>query len=228
MLESHRVLLAAVITAALAAFSAGTVFAQSKGGGKIVCWKDKSGKVIGCGDRVPPEYEDSPTKELDRRGVTRKTTDPAAEAKQAALDEEMAQKKAEEKKRLTEQKRQESALLATFSNEKEIDLKRDRDLEVVDRQITQIQASQRNASERATDLKGRIDASEKAKKPVSDFLRDEAARAEADSIRYEQGIAAKEKEKQDIRVRYADMKKRYSELMGGARSAAVPAAPAKK
>jgi hypothetical protein len=140
----------------------------------------------------------------------------------------MAQKKAEEKKRLTEQKRQESALLATFSNEKEIDLKRDRDLEVVDRQITQIQASQRNASERATDLKGRIDASEKAKKPVSDFLRDEAARAEADSIRYEQGIAAKEKEKQDIRVRYADMKKRYSELMGGARSAAVPAAPAKK
>jgi len=27
------------------------------GTGKIVCWKDKAGKVVGCGDRVPPEYD---------------------------------------------------------------------------------------------------------------------------------------------------------------------------
>lgn len=227
MLKTHRVLLAAVIAATLAAFAAGAVLAQSKG--KIVCWKDKSGKVVGCGDRVPPEYQDSATRELDRSGMTRKTTDSAeVQAKRAAEEEEMKKQKAEEKRRLTEEKRQEAALMATFSNEKEIDLKRDRDLEVVDRQITQMHVSQKNASERAAELKGRIDAAEKAKKPVTDFVKDEAARAEADRIKYEQGIAAKEKEKQDIRVRYAEMKKRYSELSGSARSAAVPAAPAKK
>lgn len=228
MLKTHRALLAAVVAATLAAFAAGTVLAQSKGGGKIVCWKDKAGKVVGCGDTVPPEYQDSATRELDRSGVTRKTTDPVAEAKRAAEEELMKVQKAEEKKRLTEQRRQEAALMATFSNEKEIDLKRDRDLEVVDRQIAQMHVSQKNASERAAELKGRIDAAEKAKKPASDFLKDEAARAEAEQIKYERGIAAKEKEKQDIRVRYAEMKKRYSEISGGGRSAAAPAAPAKK
>ena len=29
----------------------GTAQAQS---GRIVCWKDASGKVVGCGDKVPP------------------------------------------------------------------------------------------------------------------------------------------------------------------------------
>jgi hypothetical protein len=82
-----RAFFAAALAMALAAFMAGTVLAQPKGSGKIICWKDKSGKVIGCGDKVPPEYEDSATKELDRRGVTRKTTETAEEqAKRATQD----------------------------------------------------------------------------------------------------------------------------------------------
>jgi len=229
---------AAALSIALAAFIAGTAMAQSKGGSKIVCWKDKSGKVVGCGDRVPPEYEDSATKELDQRGVTRKTTESAAdEAKRAVEDAKLGKQKQEltrqreEKNRLaTVQRREDAALLATFSNEKEIDLKRDRDLEVVDRQITQLQAAQHNATERALDLKGRIEAGEKAKKPVSDFFKDEAARAESDRVRFEKGIVAKSKEKEDVRKRYADMKQRYNELLGTSAPAptAVPAATAKK
>ena len=43
---------------------------QRQSGGKIVCWKDKAGKTVGCGDKVPPEYQDNATKELNRRGVT--------------------------------------------------------------------------------------------------------------------------------------------------------------
>ena len=239
MLEHLRVFAAAALSIALAAFIAGTAMAQSKGGTKIVCWKDKSGKVVGCGDRVPPEYEDSATKELDQRGVTRKTTESAAdEAKRAAEDAKLGIKKEEltrqreEKNRLaTVQRREDAALLATFSNEKEIDLKRDRDLEVVDRQITQLQAAQNNATERSLDLKGRIEAGEKTKKPVSDFIKDEAARAENDRVRFEKGIVARSKEKEDVRKRYADMKQRYNELLGTiapAPTAAPAAAPAKK
>ena len=52
--------------------------------GKIVCWKDKAGKVIGCGDKVPPEFQGSGTKELDSRGVTRKTTESADDAARLA------------------------------------------------------------------------------------------------------------------------------------------------
>jgi len=226
MLKLTRAFFAAALAMALAAFFAGTVAAQPKGGGKIICWKDKSGKVVGCGDKVPPEFEDAATKELDRRGVTRKTTETAEEqAKRAAQDEVLAKQKAEENKLQAEQRRRDSALLNTYANEKEIDQRRDRELQEVDRLLGQFQALHRNAADRHTDASGRL---AKAKKP-SDALKDEVARAEADMAKLEQNMASKTKEKEDISERYAQTKKRYMDLRSGrAQSAAAPAAPAKK
>lgn len=57
---------------------------------KIVCWKDKSGKVIGCGDRVPPEFRQNEAKILDSRGIVRETR---------VSGEEAARLKEEEKKK---------------------------------------------------------------------------------------------------------------------------------
>jgi chromosome segregation ATPase len=231
MLKFTRAFLAAALATALAAFFAGTVLAQSKGGVKIICWKDKSGKVVGCGDKVPPEFEDSATKELDRRGVTRKTTDTAEEqAKRAAQDEVLAKQKAEEKKVLDEQRRRDSALLNTYANEKEIDQRRDRELQVVEAQITQLRVLRTNAETRYTDFKSRIETVEKAKKkPPSDYLKDEAAHATAEMAKLEQNIASKNKEMEDIRARYAQTKQRYIDLRSGsAQSAASAPAAAKK
>jgi len=189
---------------------------------KIVCWKDKSGKTVGCGDRVPPEYQDSATRELDKRGVTRKTTETAEEiAKREAQEKAQAAQKAEEAKRLAEQRRQDAALVNTFSNANEIDLKRDRDLQVVDGQLTQMRVSHKNAAERYNEVKGRMDGTMKSGKPATDTQKEDLARAEADKKRIEDNIAAKEKEKEEIRKKYADMKERYIALRGGP-------APAKK
>ena len=52
----HTCLIAA-LSVAIAGVVSVPAMAQSKG--KLVCWKDKSGKVIGCGDTVPPEYRDN-------------------------------------------------------------------------------------------------------------------------------------------------------------------------
>src|SRR6187402_2981895 len=94
--------------------TAPAAFAQKK----IVCWKDASGKVVGCGDKVPLEYANNSTKELDRDGNTRKTGESLDEAaKRKAKEQEQAQTKAEEQKRVAEQKRQDSALVNTFTNE---------------------------------------------------------------------------------------------------------------
>jgi len=226
MLKLTRAFFAAALAMALAAFFAGTVAAQTKGGGKIICWKDKSGKVVGCGDKVPPEFEDAATKELDRRGVTRKTTETAEEqAKRAAQDEVLAKQKAEENKLQAEQRRRDSALLNTYANEKEIDQRRDRELQELDRLLGQFQALHRAAADRHTDASGRL---AKAKKP-SDALKDEVARAEADMAKLVQSMASKTKEKEDISERYAQTKKRYMDLRSGrAQSAAPPAAPTKK
>jgi len=229
MLKLTRAFFAAALAMALAAFFAGTVAAQTKGGGKIICWKDKSGKVVGCGDKVPPEFEDAATKELDRRGVTRKTTETAEEqARRAAQDEALAKQKAEEKKLQAEQRRRDSALLNTYANEKEIDQRRDRELQEVDRLLGQFQTLHKSAATRRTEAQGRLAAAEKARKP-SDALKDEIARAEADMAKLEQGIATKNKEREEIRARYAQTKQRYMDLRSGsAQSAAAPAAPAKK
>src|SRR5688572_33019735 len=93
---------------------------------KIVCWKDKSGKTIGCGDKVPPEYQDNASRELDKRGMTRKTNESAEEgAKRVAKEKETEKDRSEQAKKAAEQKRQDMALVNTYSNEKEIDLRRD-------------------------------------------------------------------------------------------------------
>lgn len=217
----------AALAAAFALLLPEPAAAQAKGSGKIVCWKDKSGKIVGCGDQVPPEYQESGTRELDRRGITRATTESAEEAaKRKAKEQELAKQKAEEQKRLAEQRRQDAALLNTFTNEKEIDLKRDRDLQVVDTRLSQLRVSLKNATERYAEAQGKLAAAEKAKRPPSEALKEELARAEADKKKAEEGIAAAEKEKEDIRKRYAEMKQRYIELRGGSQTTAGDPAPA--
>lgn len=228
MPDNPRAFFAAALAMTLAALFAGTALAQPKGSSTIICWKDQSGKVIGCGDRVPPEYEGSATKELDRRGVTRRTTDTAEEqARRAAQDAALAKQKAEEKKRLDEQRRLDSALLNTYANEKEIDQRRDRELKMVEAQIIQLRVLHTNADTRHQDALSRIERAEQAKKPASDVLMDEATHVAADMARLEQNIASKSKEVEDIRARYAQTKQRYMALQsGGAQAAAAPAAPA--
>ncbi len=229
MLKATHLLLAPALAVALAALVSGDALAQKK----IVCWKDKAGKVVGCGDTVPPEYQDNATKELDKRGITRKTTETVEErARREAEEKQAALQKADEKKvaekKAAEQRRQDLALINTFSNEKEIDLKRDRDLQVVDGQVTQLRVSHKNAASRQAEVKGRIDAGAKAGKPISAGQKEDLERTQAEMDKAEQAIAAREKEKEDIRKKYADMKDRYRLLRSGTSAPTTAAAPAKK
>jgi chromosome segregation ATPase len=216
MNHTVRSCVAVALAVALAGVFSGSAVAQDKKA-RIVCWKDKSGKVVGCGESVPPEFRDSATREMDSRGVTRGTTESAEEtAKRRAQDQESAKKRAEEQKRLAEQKRQDAALLNTFSSEQEIDQKRDRDLVQLDTQIGQIKVALKNAIERHTEVKGRTDAAAKEKKPVPEALKEELTKATSDKERLEQSVTMKEKEKDELKVRYAEQKKRYLELKGEA------------
>lgn len=180
--------------------------------GKIVCWKDSSGKVIGCGDKLPPEYQGSATKELDSRGVTRRQTESVEEATQRRQrEQEAARLRAEEERKSLVQKRQDTALLETYSNEKEIDVKRDRDLQVLDLQIEQMTMALKNTTQRYNEARGRAEILEK-NKPLPPTLKDEVTRLSSEKERFEQSIATKHREKEELRVRYAEYRKRYTEL----------------
>ena len=221
---------ATTLALTLALGYASTAAAQSKGGGSIVCWKDASGRVVGCGDKVPPEFANSGTRELDNRGNVRKTGESADEAaKRRVQEKEQADVKAEEQKRVAEQKRQDSALVNTFSTEKEIDLKRDREIQALDNNITQQSGALKVSAERLADAQQRAAAFEKTnkdKKPAPQGLKDDLVRAEGDKARLDQDIAAKEKEKRDTMAKYAAYKKRYMEIKGITPAAAAPAATA--
>lgn len=194
---------------------------------KIVCWKDKAGKVVGCGDRVPPEFRENEAKILDNRGLTRQTTVSAEEA--ARLKEEARQKaalKAEEDRRIAEQRRQDSALVNTYTSDKEIDQRRERELQVVDLQLVQLKASLKNAAEAEAGSKKKNDAIAKGGKPIPPSIADELVRATEERKRIEARIADKEKDKAAINARYDEQKARYIELRGGSGSAPAQAAPA--
>jgi chromosome segregation ATPase len=205
----------ALVLAALGLVCALVLPATAAAQGKIVCWKDKSGKTIGCGDKVPPEYQSSATKELSSQGVVRKNTESVEDAAaRRQRDQEAAHAKAEEERKATEKKRHDTALLETYSNEKEIDLKRDRDLQVLDLQMEQLNTALKSATQRQVDTKARYDQAAKGAKGASTALKDELARAAADKERFERSIESKQKEKEELRARYAEFKKRYNELKG--------------
>jgi hypothetical protein len=213
---------------------AGLSSAQPKGPASgIVCWKNKAGKTVGCGDKVPPEYQDNAQQELNKRGMTVKQTDAALTAEQRqAQAAEAEQKKAEAAKR-TEEKRRDRALLDSFTTEKEIDLKRSRDIQQIEVNISAQQTNLKNTSDRLNEIKTKIDQLTRLKKPVPDQLNDDQARFETEKTRIQAQILQKRKEIVERNQEYDDMKKRFLELKGVAPAAApapaaVAASPAKK
>lgn len=201
--------------AGAAAITAMLVVAPAVQAQKIVCWKDKAGKVVGCGDRIPPEYQQNESKTLDRRGITRETSVSAEEAARLREDEKKnAAAKAEENQRLAEQRRQDTALINTYTSAKEIDLRRDRELQVVDLQIQQLKAALKRASDAHDYQKKRLATIEKNSKPT-DLQKDDLSRAADEQTRLEASIADREKDKERLSASYAQQKSRYLELKGG-------------
>ncbi|MBX3652153.1 MAG: hypothetical protein KF771_12350 [Burkholderiales bacterium] len=212
----------------IAATLAATLLLAPAHAQKIVCWKDKSGKVVGCGDRVPPEFQQNESKTLDSRGITRQTTVSAEEA--ARLKEEERKKaalKAEENRRIAEQRRQDTALVNTYTAAKEIDVRRDRELQVVDLQIQQLQAQLRGAADAHNSQKTRYASFEKRGK-VPDNVKDDLNNAAAEEERVKARIAEREKDKERITESYAQQKARFVELKGSPAAAPAEARPAAK
>lgn len=215
--------LSALTLASLLALGATAACAQQKGGGGLVCWKDKSGKVIGCGDKVPPEYQDSASSTLNKQGVTidqrEANLTPEQRRAQAA---EVERRKAEAQQR-DEEKRRDRVLLDSFTTEKEIDLKRARDIQQLENTISAQQTQLKAMSERQAEARGRIDQLKKENKPVAAAQQQDYDKLAADTAKLQERIVAQRKEIADKNAEYDAMKKRFVELKGGA----APA-PAKK
>lgn len=87
-------------------------------------WVDEKGNT-NYGDRVPPQYADRAGDQNRKPGRTAKADAKAVEQRPAEQD--LEKQKLEAKQRV-ERQRQDSALLATYSSENEIEQARDREL----------------------------------------------------------------------------------------------------
>lgn len=203
--------------------------AAGSGSGKIICWKDKSGKVIGCGDVVPLEYRDSATKELDRRGITIRQSDAALtpeqrKAQQAELERKQAEERSNEARR-----RQDRILLDTYSNEGDIKYDRGRRTQEIESDIDSLQVRLKKSIAGQANARARAEQFRKLNKPAPTEARDELDRIAGETAKIENQIAQKRKDIAALNKKYDEIRKRYLELTekpssGG--SAGSPAAAA--
>ena len=133
-----------------------------------------------------------------------------------------ADRKAAENQVAAEQKRRDKALLDTFTTVKEIDLKRNRDIQLIESNIEAQLTNLKNANDRQADARNRIEQYKKENKPAPVPIQEELERSEAAKIKIQAQIAQKRKEIVDLNQQYDDMKKRFAELTG----TAPPATPA--
>jgi uncharacterized coiled-coil protein SlyX len=192
--------------------------------GGLVCWKDKAGKTVGCGDKVPPEYQDNAASALNKRGQMVDQGEGSLSAEQRRAQQAEAEKKKQEEQQRAEEKRKDRALLDSFTNEKEIDLKRARDIQQLEVNIAAQQSLVKSMTDRQTETRAKIDAAKKDNKPVAPALQQEFDKQTSDLAKLQEHIAQKRKEIVEKNAEYDAMKKRFMELKG----TAPAAAPAKK
>ena len=189
--------------------------AQEKSSGSIVCWKDKSGKTIGCGDKVPFEYQDNASRELNKRGMTVKQTDAALTPEQRQAQVAEAQRKKLLEQKLEEERRRDRALLDSFTNEKEIDLKRSRDIQQIEINIAAQQTNLKNITARQAEVKTKIDNITRAQKPVPPQLQEDVERLAREKTKTQTQILDKRKEIVERNLEYEAMRTRFIQLKGG-------------
>ena len=173
----------------------------------------KDGKKY-YGQSIPPACLGMPVEELNAQGMVTKRFDAAASAaereKKAADEEERKKREAVTK----EEGRRNRALLATYTDEKDIESSRARALQGNEAAVKDIQRRIEALRKRQDELKKELDFFQGKNKPPAK-LSDDIRNIDFDVKTQDELMAAKKKEVALINSRYDEDKKRYMELTKG-------------
>jgi hypothetical protein len=189
-------------------------------GASYKCVDEKG--VTRIGDTPPPECEHVPMYEMSRTGAIRRKIDPTPTPEQLKVRLEEQEKAKEAAHAAAEQKRKDTALLASYSNEKEFDVARDRNVEP-------IQGRLRNAQERLKEVEKGIKSmdsemefytagkskSGKATEPPPVLVAN-MDRSRTEKATLEKSIVSYQKQIEEMKARYETDKKRWIALKTGA------------
>jgi len=191
---------------------------------KMYKWVDKSGKTH-YGDTIPPEYADQGNEQLDKRGQVVNKTDAALTPAQIKARDEAAAKAKKEKEDALELQRRDKALLATYTELKEIDSSLQRNLGALDVQVKSNELRIKSAQGRLDGLKKQEANFVQRKKPVPGDIANAIKATEGEIVQVRGNITKLEQEKTAMRQRYAADKARFRELKGLPPEAVATPAP---
>jgi hypothetical protein len=181
---------------------------------KLYKWVDNNG-VTHYGEVIPPEYANKDRDTLNKAGLLNKRPekiDPAAEH----AKEEAEQKRNIEKQAEIEQKRRDSTLLNTYSNEKEIDMARERSLVLINARIDSNKMLIKSTQTTLDELNKEAESRNKTGKKIPVSLTRDISQAQSRFDRYTTELAKSEKELDDVRARFDNDKMLYRKLKGDA------------
>lgn len=175
-------------------------------------WVDDKG-VTHYGDTVPPEYANKDRAVLSKEGRVVKTNEVLTPEEIRAKEEADAKKRSDDESAL-ELKRRDKALTDTYSNVKEIDLARDRNLQQVEARINSISSQVKVANDNLLALQKESDGFNKANKKLPVSLREDLQESQKRLDLLQQGLDKARAEKSALEERYKADKARYKELTG--------------
>lgn len=196
------------IGAGLVLFAAFITTAEAK----LYKWVDEKG-VTHYGETIPPEYAGKDNVQLSDKGRVIKKAEKASAEELRTKDKNAAQQSAEEKA-ASEQRRKDNMLLSTFSNENEIDLARDRNLQQVDAVISSIQLQLKSAQQNLEMYQQEAEQRTKAGKTIPDSLQADITETENQVHKLQQDLTKAQQKSAKVRASYESDKVRYRELTG--------------
>lgn len=179
---------------------------------KMYKWVDDQG-VTHYGETIPPEYANKDRSELSKSGRVVSKKEVLTPEERRAKEEEAAKKRSEAEAAL-EQKRRDKALLNTYTNVKEIDLARNRNLQQVEARINSINSQLKMANDNQLSLQKEADGITKAGRKIPKSLQKDSAESQARLTGLQQDLEKAKAEKAAVEARYDEDKARYKELTG--------------
>ncbi len=174
---------------------------------KLYKWVDENGTTH-YGEVIPPEYANRKAEKLDKGRVTERH-DTFESAKQKTTKTEAVEDKA-----AVEARRRDEALMASYSNEQEIDLARDRALTQVDARINSYTVLLKSAQASLDDLHKESNEIEKKGRKIPASLTEDIANAEARVVKLQKDLDMSQKDAEAVKARYEADKQRYRQLKG--------------
>jgi chromosome segregation ATPase len=186
---------------------------SGKWGGKTYKWVDEQG-VTHYGDSVPPEYAQQSRTELNRAGLEIGQVARQLNGEEAAA----AQKAAQEQQKL---RQHDSFLMTTYTSAKDIEQLRDERLALLNGQMDIARGSIDSTNQRLTSLEERMRNfkpwSETSTRRMPDQLAEEVVRTLQERNSLQAALAAREKERKDMRAQFESDLSRYRFLTEGPR-----------